>query len=47
MFSAYGDFYHFPGKVQEGCQRTRVSTSSRSLKNKYIEQISLWLIVYC
>jgi hypothetical protein len=25
MFFAYGDFNHFPRKVQEGCQRTRVN----------------------
>jgi hypothetical protein len=25
MFSAYGDFNHFPCKVREGCQRTRVN----------------------
>ncbi|KAG0613608.1 hypothetical protein M758_6G115400 [Ceratodon purpureus] len=25
MFSAYGDFNHFPRKVREGCQRTGVN----------------------
>jgi hypothetical protein len=25
MFSAYGDFNHFPRKVREGCQQRRVN----------------------
>jgi hypothetical protein len=25
MFFAYGDFNHFPHKVREGCQQTRVN----------------------
>ncbi len=25
MYSTYGDFNHFPRKVREGCQRTRIN----------------------